>query len=184
MVKHRLDTVHVVLEDVYGDDVRLRLDGGEELLEPRFGLLHGHAGRDELGTRGFVRREVGLPPVDGVRDGHGARRAASGEIWLIEAHDERSDPGLTLLKALKRATSSSWLTWPRPRAWVQRGPCRCWVVRVGSPVVVPSERSSKPFERVAASDTCFAKRRGESRDRDGAVGGRGGARSGARSRAR
>jgi hypothetical protein len=41
------------------------------------------------------------------------------------------------------------------------------VVRVGGPVVVPSERLGSPLERVAASDTRLAERRRESGDRAG-----------------
>lgn len=165
MIQDTLDAVHVVLENVHGNNVGLRLDRLEEWAEPLFVLLHSHTGRDELGTSLLMRSEPLLPRSSSVRDRDHTGRARAGEVGLVEAHDKRSRTRLELLECLETRPVIVMIdTAKAPEHWYGKDAVAVRVVWVRSPVVVPSERFRDPLERVAASDTCFALGRSESRD--------------------
>lgn len=169
VVEDALDAVHVVLEDVHGDNVRLRLDGFEERSEPGLVLLHGHAGREEFGTSLLVGREVLLPTSGGISYGDDTGRTRAREIGLVEAHYEGCGAGLELLECLEARHVVVVVDAAKtPEHGYGEDVVAIGVVGVRGPIVVPSERFADPLERVAASDTCLALGRRETRNGDGA----------------
>lgn len=165
MIEDSFDSVHVVLEDVNCDDLRLGFDSGKERFEPSFVLLHSHGGGDEFGACFGVRSKPLFPCGGGSFDRDDTGRTRAREIRLVEAHDERCGARLELLKRIESCPVIVVVdTSQTPKHGYGKDVATVRVVWVGSPVVVPAERLGSPLERVSSCNTGFAKRWGEAAD--------------------